>query len=53
MGAAEMQILGIVLIAVGVVVIAAAQILLSFWLKKSGGRPTCRRTVDEMCKLQL
>lgn len=33
MGAAEMQILGIVLIAVGVVVIAA-QILLSFWLKK-------------------
>lgn len=34
MGATEMQILGIVLIAVGVVVIAAAQILLSFWLKK-------------------
>lgn len=34
MGATEMQILGIVLIAAGVIEIAAAQVLLSLWLKK-------------------
>lgn len=34
MSATEMQILGIVLIAASIVVIAAAQILLSLWLKK-------------------
>lgn len=34
MSATEMQILGIVLVAVGVVWIATAQILLSCWLKK-------------------
>lgn len=33
MSAAEMQILGIVLVAVGVVWIVATQILLSYWLK--------------------
>lgn len=35
MSATEMQILGIVLVAVGVAWIAAAQILLSYWLKKA------------------
>lgn len=34
MSATEMQIMGIVLIVVGVVVIASAQILLSLWIRK-------------------